>query len=69
MAEWLGRRTSNPEVSGSSLALPGPDCIKKLKIKKEFLRLFTALWKIFRIVIVFPMLFNPPTVDLSIIAC
>ena len=47
---------------------PGPGCIKKLKIKWEFLELFSVFLGIFRSVVVFLILFIPLSANLSIIA-
>ena len=47
----------------------GPSCIKKLTIKWDFCNCSLFSGGYFRTVIMFPILFNPPSADLSIITC
>ena len=49
----------------------GPGCIKKLKIRWEFLQLFPVFLKVFshRHYVSYTLFIYPPSADLSIIAC
>ena len=52
------------------MARPGPGCIKLLtRLRGNFCSYSLCSGRFFRTVVVFPMLFNPPSVDLFIIAC
>ena len=63
-------RSFNCKLSNCEVA---PGCIEQLKIKLEFLQLFATvpgvLQDFFRTNVVFPILFNPRSVDLTIMAC